>query len=276
MEKKLIIAAILLSGMAASGAAQNTYEDCIREAYQALASDSLILAEQRFEEALRLEPKKRSNVIVYAQLGDLRQMRCRYEEALHAYTFGLELQSTNGQLLSKRANLYLQLDNTEAALSDYDRILQLHPQQKEALYYRAYCFAAKHDYASARRDYETLLQLEPTHENALLGLVRVNHKDGRENEAMDQLNKWIALNPDHVLPYVLRAEIETERKYFDAAEYDLTKAIELDETNPERYVMRAEFYLSQRRKSMARKDLDKALSLGYNRNLIAILYKKSY
>jgi tetratricopeptide (TPR) repeat protein len=276
MEKKLIIAALLLCGLVRQSDAQNTYEECVRQAYQALSVDSLQLAEQRFEEALRLEPKKRSNALVYAQLGDIRQVRGRYEEALHAYTFGLEIQSTNEQLLSKRANLYMQLDNTEAALSDYNRILQLYSTHKDALYYRAYCETAKHDYASARRDYETLLQQEPTHENALLGLVRVNHKDGREMEAMDQLNKWIALYPDHVLPYVVRAEIETDRKYYDAAEYDLNKAIELDENNAEHYVMRAELYLLQRRKSMARKDLDKALSLGYNRNLIAILYKKSY
>ena len=99
------------------------YEQSVRSIVEALATDSLEKAKGMIEQTIRLDPMKPSNAILYQYLGGIYQKQGQNEKALDAYGKGLELSPTSLDLLLNRASLYLQLNNEERALSDYNKVL---------------------------------------------------------------------------------------------------------------------------------------------------------
>ena len=100
------------------------YEQSVRSIVEALATDSLEKAKGMIEQTIRLDPMKPSNAILYQYLGGIYQKQGQNEKALEAYSKGLELSPTSLDLLLNRASLYLQLNNEERALNDYNKVLE--------------------------------------------------------------------------------------------------------------------------------------------------------
>ena len=63
--------------------AQN-YQQTVRAALDALAADSLQLADSLLRRALRQEPALKSNAILFQHLGHIQERRGQYEQALES------------------------------------------------------------------------------------------------------------------------------------------------------------------------------------------------
>lgn len=255
--------------MTVAVAPAQTYKEYVKQALEAMSEDSLDEAEKLFREAMHKEPAQRSNAMVYYQIGRMQQNRGKYDKALDSYTMGLNIAPHVLPLRMARAALYLQLGNKDKALSDYSDVLDWKADEQEALFMRAYIYTDQRLYKKARADYEELIKLNPAHENARLGLVLLNEKDNRPQEAMEQINVMVSAAPDHAVLYAVRAGLEQTRKQYEAAEADSTKAIALDPKNSDYVLNRASLYIETKRKKEARADLDKALELGANPDDVA-------
>ncbi|MCM1108086.1 MAG: tetratricopeptide repeat protein [Clostridium sp.] len=248
-----------------------TYRDCVRQAMDALAKDSLDRAETLLRQAMRIEPSQRSNALLFNHIGRIQERRGEYKDALESYTLGLNLSPHTLGLLLNRAALYMRLNRLERALADYSAVLDLNADHQEALLNRAYIYDRQRLYRQSRADYERLLKKSPSHDRALLGLAIVNDKDGRPQEAMEIMERYVQLFPSRAEGYAVKGGMELARKQYELALFDLNKAVELDDTNPEMYISRAAYHEAVNAKGAARADLETALRLGADPSEIASL-----
>lgn len=237
------------------------YEQSVRQVIEALASDSLERAERLIQQTIKLDPVKKSNAVLYQYLGEIHQRSGKNEQALEAYTKGIDLSPTSSLLLS-RASLYLHLNNQDRALSDYNKVLEAEADNEEALFFRAYILSSQRRYKEARTDYRHLLKLNPMHEDARLGLAILNSKDGRPKEAMEQLDALVHIYPNHAKHYLARCGLFEQRKEFEKAMKDISMALELEPQNPECYLTRASLYLAMKKKKQAQQDCKTAIKFG--------------
>ena len=262
-----------------------SYEQNVRSIIDALAADSLEKAEGMIQATLLLDPARTSNAILYQYLGEIYQRRGENEKALEAYGIGIrsidysplptDFYSPLCGLLLSRASLYLQTNNLERGLADYNKVFELEPDNEEALFFRAYIYSQQRRNKEARADYNRLLEINPMHEDGRLGLAILNNKDGRPREAMEQLDALVQLFPTHARHYLARCGLYEQRKEYEKAMRDVEEAIELEPENPECYLTRASLYLAMKKKRLANQDCRKAISLGANPNQAAPLLEKT-
>ena len=257
--RRTVISFFLLVGI--SSLIAQDYKECVENAMNAMKQDSLKLAEEWLLNALEADAAKTSNAILYHYLGQIQEKQGRDKEALNSYGMGLNIQPTSQRILFSRASLLLRLENHAGALDDYNKILEESPNHIESLLFRAYIYTVQHAYRLARADYENLLKIDPAHRNARLGLILLNDKDGRPQEAMNQMNLLISLFPQDAELYIVRAGMEEKRLQYELAELDYNKAIELQPTTPEHYIARGSFYESIKKRKSAKADFRKAGAL---------------
>ena len=262
---------MLVWGMYAS--AQTTYENLVREAFDALGQDSLARAETLLRQAMQDSPSHKSNYLLFRYLGQIGERQGRDQQALEYYTSGLNLNTQNVELRLDRAALLYRMGNESRALSDYNDVLDIEPENMEALQMRAHIYANQHDNKRARQDYETILRREPLNEQANIGLILLNDNDKRPNEAMEQINSLIAVYPQHAILYAIRGGMEQRRRQYELALRDLTRAIEMEPTNADFYVSRATLHIDMGRKKLARLDTQMAVKYGADPKEMASLLK---
>lgn len=263
----------MLLGWSLLLSAQTSYEDLVRQAFDALAKDSLTQAEGLFRQAMQENPSHRSNYILFRYLGRIKEQQGRDEEALENYTSGLNLNTQDTDLRLDRAALLYRMGNEARALSDYTDVLDIEPENIEALQMRAHIYALRRDNKRARQDYEAILRREPLNEKAYIGLILLNDNDNRPREAMEQINSLIAVYPKHAVLYAIRGGMEQRRRQYELAQRDLTQAIEIEPTNPDFYVSRATLFLEMRKKKLARLDTQMAIKYGADPKEMASLLK---
>lgn len=270
--KRILLAFCFFTGVLSLSA--QSYQELVKQGLDAIACDSLLQAEEYFRAALKKEPAIKSNALLFNYIGQIQEKTGRDAEALESYNLGINLSPHTMGILLNRAALYMRTHRMEKALTDYSDVLDLNPNHRHALMMRAYIYASQNLFRKARLDYEHLLRLDPDNEDAVLGLVLLNDKDNRPKEAMDQINQLIQKAPDRADYYMVRAEMEMNRKAYESAELDYQKAIELDSKNVVYYMNRALFYIRTGQKSKARQDLKEARTLGADPGELADLYQQ--
>ena len=97
----------------------------------------------------------------------------------------------------RKAAVNLELAQWQYAIDEYGLILERDVQNPAALYYRGYAHTQLRHYDMARRDYEELLSIFPRHTEARMALSYVLQLQGRQAEALDQLNqlRWTMSSP---------------------------------------------------------------------------------
>lgn len=260
------ILAIWVVWMATLGvSAQQTYDDLIHKAMDAVEMDSLQQAEQLFTEALKLEPANMRNALMFSNLGTIQRRMGKKKEALESYSLALNRTPYSVTMLLNRASLFLEMDYLDKAFVDYCDVLDIDRENKEALMYRAYIHMKRRMYHNARLDYRAFLELEPGNKTARIGMAMVNQKDKRFQESLEEFNRLIVDYPRDVSLLKARAELEIEMNSLDMALLDLENAARLTPNDPEIYVMCGDIYLMQDKRREAYTAFEKAIDLGIPR-----------
>lgn len=260
------ILAIWVVWMATLGvSAQQTYDDLIHKAMDAVEMDSLQQAEQLFTEALKLEPANMRNALVFSNLGTIQRRMGKKKEALESYSLALNRTPYSVTMLLNRASLLLEMDYLDKAFVDYCDVLDIDRENKEALMYRAYIHMKRRMYHNARLDYRAFLELEPGNKTARIGMAMVNQKDKRFQESLEEFNRLIVDYPRDVSLLKARAELEIEMNSLDMALLDLENSARLTPNDPEIYVMCGDIYLMQDKRREAYTAFEKAIDLGIPR-----------
>ena len=120
----------------------------------------------------------------------------------------------------------------------------------------------RRQYKEARIDYNVLLGKDMKNKPARIGLVMLDQKEGKYIAARDRLNQLVAEYPEDTSLLKMRANIELEQGFADAALLDLEAASALEPDDADIYVMMGDIYVQQKKKRQAREAYEHAIELG--------------
>lgn len=169
------------------------YDDCVVRAFNYLYIDSLQMAQDLFERALKLRPDAPGNAVVRQNIGRIFMARKQWKDAAGIFS----------------------------------RVLETMPRNAEVREERASCYVEMGQYALALKDYEFLLVLAPDDEHYRLVHAIVLGKTGAQRDAIDELDELLAANGDNADCYLIRATLYAELGNKGYARRDLDKAVAL-------------------------------------------------
>ncbi|MGD9684888.1 MAG: tetratricopeptide repeat protein [Candidatus Obscuribacterales bacterium] len=218
-----------------------------------------------FREALRLGVK---DVVLYDYIARVYDGKKSPAKAIEILSEGIEQFPGSCLLHQNRAAQYLELENVDMALADYNKILAIDPRDSYIYLVRGQLYESLGRNQEALSDYKNAIIHERKSIPIPLGLQlrkargALLGKTGKHAEAVEQLSEAIAKDLSDDEAYRMRGlEYEALKNYPEAlADYD--RSIELaPDFARDSYVCRARVYEIMGRKDLAEKDREKARSL---------------
>lgn len=263
MNKILIPLFVLLSFSFLIPLKAQDYTELALQGVEAMEQGNYEEAEELFQQALKLEPTNIKNALLFSNIGSMYRMQRKYDEAIEAYTYALNITPHSLPILLNRATIYMELGDTRRAYIDYCQVLDLDSENMEALWMRAYIATTNRDYVAARIDYKKILSIDENHYNAQLGLATLAQAENKHKEATDILTRMIDKWPGDALLLLARANVAFEMEQWDMALLDIEVAEELDSESAELFALKGEVYLKTGKKHLAKTSFERAIELGY-------------
>ncbi len=135
--------------------------------------------------------------------------------------------------------------------------IKSHPGRPELYLQRGELYYHSGEFGKSLTDFERSLSLSPDFEGSIARFLRARslYSLGCATDAIEELNRFITLRPDHAEAYLYRARCESKLGFNDAAKSDYDRALQLTpSTPPELYIERAEFLAS-----LSNADIDESL-----------------
>lgn len=256
-----------------ANADSTTYDTTVEKGIAVAKESRLSEAERLFGKALELSPEDHRNALVYMNLGSVQESQGNNKGAIDSYSAAIRQYPDNTVFISTRASLYLRLKNYKMAISDYTTVIGLNPSDTEAYAYRGYAYSKTRELDKAKADFKTVTEKDPNNFMAAFSSAVVERMMGHDSEALTLLTLLIERFPDKAAPYVIKAEMESEKGLKELAIIDFSNAIKI-EPNKDYYLQRARLYLELQQKHLARQDFEKAIEWGVPRQLLADELKK--
>ncbi len=160
-----------------------------------------------------------------------------------------------------RGTAFEKIGKFDKAIENFDKAIALSPSY-EAHFNRGITFEQMGELDKAIRDYNQAIALNPSRYEAYHAAGRLYGKTGLFDKAIEYFNKYIAINPGHAESYNNRGQAYAYIGQDDRALEDFNKAIALDQTIAVTFRNRGNLYLRTGRKELAFPDFRKACDLG--------------
>ena len=158
----------------------------------------------------------------------------KYNKALAAYNWSLELRHDNPVTLYNRGVIYSKLEKYDEALADYSRALDLKPDYPDALNNRGITYHKLEKYDESLADYNRALELKPDYPDALYNRGITYVKLERYDEALADFKRSLELRPDNAATlYNMACHFSLQEKTDESLSY-LEKAIHQDKKYQEK------------------------------------------
>ncbi|MHB0994977.1 MAG: tetratricopeptide repeat protein [Elusimicrobiales bacterium] len=185
-----------------------------------------------------------------------------FKKTLEATEALVELEPWRPQSYLERGTALSALHRFDAALADFTKALDLDPDYAKAWCYRGMLYRTRLRNEEALADFDRALGLNPGYVDALMGRAQAYVDMGKPGEALKDIGEVIALEkPLNPGRYYSRAVLFGRLGKMKQAIEDLDRYIALVPDNPAAYEARAYSYEQLGRKAEARADIDKLLEL---------------
>jgi tetratricopeptide (TPR) repeat protein len=191
-------------------------------------------------------------------LSCLRERKPILSIALLSELIGVE--PDNVQAYLNRGNIFVQMGQLDAGLTDYDHVIELEPAHFEGWYNRGSARVAARQYDEAISDLTEAIKLSPDLARAYCNRGLSFLRKAERKEALADFEKGLSLQVDMPLCYYGRGEIALSDRNYRAAIEDLTRGINFRPT-AEALAHRATAYERLGEREKALKDYRSALSL---------------
>jgi tetratricopeptide (TPR) repeat protein len=149
----------------------------------------------------------------FVGLGDARQAKGQYDEAIAEYRKALALEPENARVHFGLGKIYYnEKELYHEAVAEYERAIQLDPKLMEAHLSLAELYEEKGLYQEAVARYGQVLSIDPRHPGATYGLALVYEKVDPK-KAIDQWERYIEL----------ASSLPSEKEWMDIARKHLNK-----------------------------------------------------
>jgi tetratricopeptide (TPR) repeat protein len=190
----------------------------------------------------------------YFESGQKYFKEAKYRSAAIQFENAIKIDSKFGDAHYQLARTYLELQDPQRAYLETARTLELQPDNYKAHADIANMLAS--DYAltsntpeltAAKEHTDLLLAKQPNDPDTYLTVANVLTAQQKYPEALQEIQKAIALAPNKADSYLTLALVETKAGEFDAAEANYKKAVDLEGTAPTPRMALAAFYQSRGR-----------------------------
>lgn len=183
------------------------------------------------------------------------------DAALAHYAKSIEMDPYYSEYYNETANILQRQDRYEEALDAYELAIRYSAPYPEVFFNKAVCQTQLGQWDEALASFATSLELEPRQPEAYLLRAEVYGALERDEEALADLDTAIAADGDAVTARVNRAVLHFNDARFDLALADMDQVIALDGGDPEHYENRAEIHKAMGRAELYADDLRRAEAL---------------
>lgn len=217
-------------------AAQINADQVLTIGRNVLSMEDYMLAIQYFNQAIKAKPYLSDpyffRAIAKLSLDD-------YEGAIADCSLAIERNKFKTEAYKVRGFARQNLGQDSLAIADYDIGLSHNPTDKYFLFYKAVALSELKKFESSDSTFSILLRQYPKFEEGYAARGRMNLMRADTVAALADIDKTISLTKSLINPFLLRAQIEWNRKQWDKAAEDMNAAIRLQPEIPDLYVNRA-------------------------------------
>ena len=224
------------AGLPQVAQAQVNAEQVLAIGRNVLSMEDYMLAIQYFNQAVKAKPYLADpyffRAIAKLSLDD-------YQGAENDCSLAIERNKFKTEAYKVRGFARQNMGQDSLAIIDYNIGLAHNPTDKYFLFYKAVAQTDLKKFESADSTFTTLLRQYPNFEEGYAARGRLNVLRGDTVGALNDLDKAISLSKSLIGPFLLRAQIEWNRREWQKAGEDLDAAIRLRPEIPDLYVNRA-------------------------------------
>lgn len=155
----------------------------------------------------------------------------QYDSASYYFRIAIENDPQNADLYLERGNAFLNADNTDSALMDYDKVLLLQPSYKEAYYNKGVIYYNRKQYRNSINQTKNAVAIDPDYTEAMLLIGDDFYNSSQLDSAMiwyeNAYSKgYRSAALSHVMAYIYDTKGNTQRAislYKEAISYDTTR-----------------------------------------------------
>ena len=198
----------------------------------------------------------RNRVVAYTSKGE-------YDLAIADLDTAMELTPDNeelGQLLPRARDELVQLRDYSA---ECDRMIEKHPRDPDGWHLRGCLWLDNEDYERAIDDFDKALDLDPESAEAWTHLGLAHASTGDYDRAMASYDRAVGLGRDSVLALYQRGRILQMRMEYGNAIVDFSEVIRVNPNYAPAYQNRGICHFRSGQEDLARADFDKARKIGF-------------
>ena len=205
----------------------------------------------------------------YAQKGAEQLNKKNYLQSIELLKRAIEQDSNDSVSVYNRGQAYRNLGKYKEAIADYTRYLELAPEDSEiylVYHNRGVCYNAEGDYSNAIADFDQALSQNSSYSQTNLerGSAYLGRAQSGDNErALSDASVYISSNTNEAAGYVLRGKVNSALGKVQDALDDMNKAIAIDPSG-QNYCERGRVFHESGQYDKAIGDYDKVLSMNPN------------
>lgn len=209
MKKLFLLTAFIVSALSSNA---QTYIQYVDSAEFYIHKQRWSDAERMTISALKSKPANKLNYILWSNLGDIRTHLQDYTGALQAFEIAVTTAPRKERILNNRAFTYLEMGDSENALTDINDSLLLDSIQEWPLRTRGMLALNAGDYQKAEHDFNLLRKHFPNNPTSYSGLGKIYATKGETDKAIKSFEKSLELNQDEdTWFYLVLVNIEADR-----------------------------------------------------------------
>lgn len=203
---------------------------------------------------------KSENASLYVDRGNSFLELKNWRQAKENYDKAIQLDPNNSDAYFGRGLAKGKLDDKVGEMKDYNKAIELNPEYSKAYHNRAILKSYLGDYSGSIQDFDFAIQLYPD-EETYLARGNVKEKSGKSQQAIEDYNKAIELNPNFASAYLNRGISKNNLGNTLEAIKDYNRAIILDPKDEGAYYNRGNTYAKLENFKEAINDFSKAIEL---------------
>lgn len=219
-----------------------------KNASEGNARNAIESAENRLSEAVKLDPKLESAVLLFAELKIRKGSAATAIEPLREL---IKERPQTAQPYYLLATSQLMQGQAAEAASTYQQMMALFPKDPQPPFLLGNALLALGQQAEARKAFEKSAAISPDYLPATERLIDFEIADKQYAAAIGRAQQQIDKDPKRAQPWTLRAKVFLAQRDFARAEPDLLKAIEIDPKFEAAYLALAQLYVATDRPDQA-------------------------
>ncbi|AXH15252.1 hypothetical protein CRU99_05865 [Malaciobacter mytili] len=207
-------------------------ENLNNEAFEAYNKKQFKIAQQKYEELLKLEPNASEH---YCNLGVILKTQKRYKEAFEVYIKALKINSKNQLVLNNLGNLFKEVKDYKNAIKAFSDAIKLNPKDFNAYNNLGIVYEAINDYNKAIVAYKEAVRVNPNYSKAINNIGVVLYKQKKYEQAIEIFKIALKVDPEYNELYSNIGACYNKLKNYELAIQNLEKAIQLNPKNAGAY-----------------------------------------